>query len=120
MRNGSPALGHRLYRIVTSFDPPRNDFASYGELGIRPKRPLSPREADRWWGLSVFSTEEAAIEKSDDSPWLGRYIATIEIPFDGQVRIEQTGRNRFHFTVRATPEDVRRWVVSIRHLDSVQ
>lgn len=120
MRNGSPVRFLRFYRIVTSLDPPRDDFASYGELGVRPKRPLSPSEEERWWGLSVFSTEEAAAQRSDDSPWIGRYIATIEIPLDAHVRFRQTGRNPYHYTIWARAEDLLRWVVSVRYLDSVQ
>jgi hypothetical protein len=120
MRNGPPIPRQRFYRIVTAMDPPRDDFASYGELGVKPKRPLSPREEDRWWGLSVFSTEEAATQRSDDSPWLGRHIATIEIPLNAQVRIQQTGRNPYHFTIWAPAEHLLRWIIFIRPLDDVQ
>jgi hypothetical protein len=68
----------------------------------------------------VYSTEEAAIEKSDESPWLGRYIATIEIPADARVRFQQTGRNPSHFTIWARPEDLLTWVIFIRFLEDVQ
>lgn len=98
----------------------RDHFASYGELGVRPKRPLTPREEERWWGLSVFDTEPAAEQRSDESPWIGRYIATIEIPPDARVRYQQTSRNPHHFTIWARPEDLLRWVVFVRYLDEVQ
>ncbi|MFN8633086.1 MAG: hypothetical protein U0893_04465 [Chloroflexota bacterium] len=110
----------RYYRIVQHGIVRRRDFASYGELGVQPKRPLSPREQDRWWGISVFSSEEFAIQRSDDSPFLGRYLAVLEIPHNATPRIEQTGRHPGHYTIWARAEDLLGWVISIIDLDGVQ
>ena len=51
--------------------------------------------------------------KATVSPWLGDYVAQVHIPSGEAVRIEQTGRDPFHYTVWAEPEELLSWVVSI-------
>jgi len=110
----------RLYRIVTANPPSRRDFMSHYELGRRPLRPLSRRDYDRWRGVSHFDSLEQAEDKLHESPWLGNFIAEIEIPPKAAVRIQQTGAKRSHYTVWADAGDLLRWIVSVRPISEVQ
>ena len=92
---------------------------SHEALGIPPRRPLSRRERDLWQGVSVHDSLEAARTKGTMSPWLGRYVAEIRIPEDVVVRIEQTGRDRSHYTIWADADDLLSWVVSVTPLEPV-
>ena len=92
---------------------------SHEALGIPPRRPLSRREQDLWRGVSVHDSLEAACAKSSVSPWLGRYVAEIRIPPGVVVRLEQTGRDRSHYTVWADPDDLLSWVVSVGPIEPV-
>ena len=108
-----------LYRLVET-DPPRlRDFLSHEALGMSPRRPLSPRELDRWRGVSHQNSLESALVKGTESPWLGQYVAEIHIPASVTVRIEQTGRDRSHYTDWADPADLLAWAVSVAPIERV-
>lgn len=109
-----------LYRLIQTGRRTLENFMSHEALGIPPRRPLSRREQDRWRGVSHQSSLESALAKGTESPWLGRYIAVVRIPDGAAVRIEQTGRDPFHYTVWAAPEYLLSWVVSVIPLESVQ
>ena len=97
-------MPRRLFRIVKQ-DPPRlQDFLSHAALGVQPRRPLSSRDLDRWRGVSIYSSRSAARGKATDSPWLGSYVAELSLPDnDARLRLEQTGRDREHYTIWAEP-----------------
>ena len=86
---------------------------SYEQLGVTPRRPLSPVDRDRWRGVSHYASFATAVAAARAAPRLGRYIATVRIPVDQAVRVEQTGRDRDHFTVWADPAALLGWVVSV-------
>jgi len=106
-----------LYRIVQTGPPTLRDFMSYGELGVPSRRPLSPRDRDRWHGVSHYLTLEAAQAAARAMPHLGRYIATVRVPSD--VRFERWGRDPYHCTVWADAAALRGWVVSVSPVERV-
>jgi len=110
----------RLFRIVTADPPPRRDLMSYEQLGIVPRRPLTPRDRDRRTGVSHHDSLQAAVNKARESPHLGSYVAEILIPTGIQVRIEQTGRDQTHFTVWASCDQLLSWVRSVTSVADVQ
>ena len=87
---------------------------------MEPRRPLSPRDRDRWQGVSFYASIEAATRKVHDSPWLGDFIAEVEFPPDRNVRIEQTGRDRNHYTVWADASELLTWVVTVVPVEEVE
>jgi hypothetical protein len=55
-------------------------------------------------GVSIFDSLEYAQDRARSFRFLlGRWIVPIRIPHDTHVEIEQTGNDRHHFTVYATP-----------------
>lgn len=70
-------LERLLYRIVPTDPPSLRDFMSYEQLGVRPRRPLSPTDRDRWRGVSDYGSFAAAVAAMRAAPRLGRYIATV-------------------------------------------
>lgn len=103
----------RLYRVVKSDPPMRTDFTSNAALG-RPLRPGSSAEARRLWdGLSVTDTPEGASKLQRRFPQLGAYIAVLDIPMDGQIRVERTLRETGHHTVWGDSGELLRCVVAI-------
>jgi hypothetical protein len=109
-----------LFRLIRSDQASLRDFMSHEALGIPPRRRLSRRDRDRWHGVSHQSTLESALTKASDSPWLGAYVAEVHIPHGATVRIEQTGRDPYHYTVWADPADLLSWVVSVSPVLSVE
>ena len=114
-----------FFRILTTMSPTRVDLLSHHERshherGIRPRRPLTARDRDRWHGLSMFGSYQAASVKSQESPWLGEYVAEVLIPPGALVRIEQAGRDLARFTVWATADDLAAWVRSVQPVADVQ
>jgi hypothetical protein len=89
------------------------DFMSYEELGIPPRRPLSPMARDGWRGFTHYATFAAAAAAARAHPHLGRYIATVRIPDDGSIRFQQTGRDPEHVTIWAEARSLVRSVVSV-------
>lgn len=108
-----------LYRLIQAGRPTLKDFMSHETLGVPPRRPLTRRQHDRWRGVSFQDSLESALTKSTESPWLGRYVAEVRIPVGAAVRIEQTGRDRSHYTVWAEPGDLLSWVVSVVPVEEV-
>ena len=110
----------RLFRILAGPSPVLRDFMSHQSKGLVPRRRLSRVGRDRWAGVSMFDTIEAAASKVRDSPMLGDYVAELEIPADAGVRIEQTGENRAHYTVWGPADALLGWVTSVRNTQDVQ
>lgn len=65
----------------------------------------------------MYDSLEAAIDKARGVAGLGSFIARVEIPDDADVRIEQTSRERAHFTVWAPAALLRSWIADIVSLD---
>lgn len=53
------------------------------------------------------------------SPWLGMWVAEIEIRPGARIRIEQTTRDLAHYTLWADAADLLSWVVAVWHFDDL-
>jgi hypothetical protein len=101
-----------FFRVVRTNPPSLLDFMSNEALGRRPRRPLSERDHDRWRGVSHFDSAELASSAANASPWLGQFVAAVEIPLGAAVRVEQTYRAG-HWTIWGDPADLLALVVSV-------
>lgn len=98
-------MARTFYRVVKRNPPTRDNFLSCEALGIRLLRdtPEARRQAR---GVSVYSRMREAREKSEVSPHLGKYIATLEIPDGSAITFAQTSQNRRHFTHWGESDDL--------------
>ena len=89
----------RLHRIVRTDSPTIDDFTSEFARG-RPPRSADPEVVRLSSGLSAYSTLALARVKARQYPFLGSYVAMIELHEGGAVRWERTlPRSRGHHTV---------------------
>lgn len=109
-----------LYRLVQTDPPTIRDFLSYAALGVVPRRPLTPRQADQWDGVSHYASAATAQARARLSPRFGTYILELRLPRGAQARVEQIGRDPDHYTVWAEPSDLLGWVASVEPLEDVQ
>ena len=107
-----PAAVRTFYRLIPTEQPTEDDFWSDKELG-EPRPRGDPELVRMWEGISVLNTETQARNKGRDLPWLGRYIAVLEIPQGGPITYQRTGRGRGHFTLWGAPGDLLRCVVRV-------
>jgi hypothetical protein len=102
-----------VYRIVRNNPPTLADFTSNAAKGL-PLRDDSPEMRRLWDGISVYATEAQARNKATQFPYLGAYLARLDVPDGAAVRIERTIRNsRGHHTLWGNPADLLRCVVVI-------
>jgi hypothetical protein len=101
-----------FYRLIPTERPTVDDFRSDKDLGEPPPRG-DPELVRMWQGISVNNTETQARNKGRDLPWLGGYIAVLEIPAGGTITYRRTGRGRGHYTVWGDPNDLLRCVVRV-------
>src|SRR5713101_6790995 len=92
-----------FYRIVHSARPSVADFASAEALGSQPPND-EPETLRLWGGISVYDTLSRAAAKSRRYPWLGAFVAKLDVPDEADVRAERTTKSRGHHTVWAAPE----------------
>lgn len=105
-----------FYRIVLDDPPSRTDFLSDQARGKR--RPTDSTKRDLYEGLSVYSTLAQAVRKALDFPLLGGYVAELQIPEQGPIRIARTlPGSRGHHTFWGTPEEIHRCVVAVTPVD---
>jgi hypothetical protein len=64
-------------------------------------------------GISVFSTEQQARNKARDYPFLGAYIARLEIPAEAPIRVERTLSTRGHHTIWGDADQLLHYVVAV-------
>lgn len=94
--------GHRrFYRIVRSRPPTFRDFVAPAATG-RPA-PGEPHIDRLWTAVSLWTSVEAARSRARRYPWLGRFIAVLEINAWPGVRIEKT-LGRGHVSAWAEPD----------------
>jgi hypothetical protein len=79
-----------------------------------------PETLRLWDGMSVWATETQARNKARAYPWLGRYIARLELPPAAPVRWERTLGSRGHHTLWGQPAVVLACVVSVTPVQEVQ
>jgi hypothetical protein len=99
----------RFYRIARNSPPTRDDFLSHVAQAkvLRRDDPESRRLAE---GLSVWATEAQARRQARGLPWLGRYIAALDVPEDGPIKFEKT-RGAGHYTLWCAPGEALNCVV---------
>ncbi len=99
-------------RLVHSDPPGEQDFRSDEACG----EPLPVGDAARdrrWQGVSVFSTEAQARKLGRLVPRLGRFIAEVAVPHEGDITFARTGRSRGHFTLWGHPGELVRRVTRV-------
>ena len=62
----------------------------------------------------MLATERQAVARARRYPWLGTYVAKLELP--SSIRIERTLRTRGHHTVWADPDELLRAVLRVIRL----
>jgi hypothetical protein len=101
-----------LYRIVLTDPPSHADFLSEASRGIT--RRVRPEYERLRSGVSVFDTEERARQRAAKWPWLGGFIAELDLPDEGgSIRYERTTDSRGHYTLWGQPEDLTGRVVRV-------
>jgi hypothetical protein len=102
-----------VYRIVRTDPPTLADFTSNATKGL-PVRDDAPEARRLWDGLSVYATEAQARNKARQFPYLGRYVARLDIPQGTPIRIERTiPHSRGHHTLWGEPALLLRAVVAV-------
>lgn len=91
-----------FYRIVLTDPPTVEDFLSYQVQGRTPAT-TDPEAFRLWSGISVYATEAQARRQALAYPFLGPYLARLEIPDTGPIRFERTTRSRGHYTLWGEP-----------------
>ena len=107
-----PAAVRTFYRLIPAEQPTERDFLSDKDLG-EPAPRDDPELLRMWEGISVNNTEAQARNKGRDLPWLGRYIAVLDIPEGGPITYQRTGRSRGHHTLWGEPSELLRCVVRV-------
>lgn len=90
-----------FYRIALTNPPSVDDFLSDKARGEPP--PPDPNHYHLWDGISVFNTETQARNKGRDYPFLGSFIAQLDIPDNAPVRWARTLRTPGHHSVWGDP-----------------
>ena len=100
------------YRIVRADPPTLDDFTSFLAKGISVKT-ADPEVLRLHSGISVNATEQQARNRAHDMPWLGTFIARLEVPEGSMIRSERTLRTRGHHTLWAGPAELVACVVDV-------
>ena len=95
-------MARRFYRLVRSNPPSLDDFRSNKAKGIPLARP-DPEVALLWDGISVYATETQARNQARAKPWLGAYVAELEIADGDPVTFRRSGTGRGHHTLWGEP-----------------
>lgn len=93
------------YRIVRGSDVSEDDFKPAKELG----KPLLDPALERQWaeGVSVYATFDRAANRARRYRYrLGRFVATVTLPIDTSVEVEQSGNDPLHYTLYANPRQL--------------
>src|SRR5688500_13428661 len=111
--SNQPRATITLYRVVQTDPPTVRDFLSQQVLGI-PLKHETAKVRRLWDGLSVYRTVEQARMRAQQTPRLGRYIATLVIPLDDdRIVIELDNGRNGHCTVWGSPWLLRSFVASL-------
>lgn len=105
-------MARRFYRIVKTDPPAEIDFTSNEALGIVPYR-RDPETLRLWDGISMYDSEGRARRKARDFPWLGSYIAAVDVPETGELRYERTTSSRGHYTLWGDPSTLRAMIAAV-------
>ncbi|MDP9359058.1 MAG: hypothetical protein M3R02_28010 [Chloroflexota bacterium] len=117
----SQGADRTFYRVIPQVEPTANDFLSDKELGEPPPASNDPIELRMWEGVSFNNSETQARIKATDLPFLGAYVAVVEIEGANPViTYKRTGKSRGHYTLWGNAGEMVRCVVRvIRAADGV-
>ncbi len=80
------------------------------------KQPLRP-DADALRlasGVSVYATQGQALNRARSMPWLGTFVAELDVPEGGGIIWQRTDRRtRGHHTLWGTPEELLATVIAV-------
>src|ERR671914_1077446 len=97
-------------RIIRANLAAEADFLSDKARGLPPRND-EPLTLHVWDGISVYRTLAQAQRKARDYPFLGRFIAELDIDIDSpDIRVEKT-YGRGHHTLWGAPATLLRSVV---------
>lgn len=102
---------HVFFRIVRSDSPVETDFFSLAERG-RPL-PANVKPPELWEGVSVYDTETQARRIARLRPYLGAFLARVEIEPGSSVRIARTGGTPGHHTLWTSPWELLSRVTAV-------
>jgi len=108
-----------LHRIVRSNPPSLVDFTSGAALG-HPLAHASPETFSLHAGLSAFRTIHQARAMARRNPRLGPFIAVLDIPDDGAIRVERTTHRPGHYTVWGAPDTILECVIAVSPVSDVE
>lgn len=102
-------MDRAFYRIVRSEHPTLDDFKSARELG----KPLVRRYLREWAeGISVHDDLDHSIAHARDNRLrLGCHVAKMVIPDGGSIELAQTTRDRHHYSIYASAQELLSLVV---------
>ena len=107
---------HLLYRIVRTNPPTLRDVTSKAALGL--VDPAADAETKRLEsGLSMYRTLAQARRKARAFPFLGRYIAVVDLTGVESVVVECTTSSSGHYTVWGEPEVILACVMAVESLE---
>lgn len=105
-------MAEAFFRIVRTDPATESDFLSDKARGVPPRND-EPLTLHVWDGISVYRTLAQARRKARDYPFLGSFIAELNIDVDiPLIRVEKTF-GRGHFTLWGPPVVLLRAVVTI-------
>jgi hypothetical protein len=94
-----------FFRIVRSERPGHDDFRSQRGGGEPEPEPGDDDLAVALWaGVSTFATEVQARNKARDMPFLGSYIAHLDVPDGPDLPHARTTRTRGQWTLWGRPD----------------
>src|SRR5215213_3925060 len=105
-------MARSFYRLVRSNPPTLDDFRSNQAKGIPMARP-DPEVALLWSGISVYATEAQARNQAKAKPWLGAFIAELEVDENDPITFRRSGTGRGHHTLWWEPEELGARVLRI-------
>ena len=99
-----------FYRIIREGLAAETDFLSDKARGLPPRND-DPLTIHVWDGISVYRTLAQAQRKARDYPFLGQFIAELDVDIDTPgIRVEKT-YGRGHHTLWGDPATLLRLVV---------
>jgi hypothetical protein len=101
-----------FYRIVKTDPPTEADFRSMAAVGRR-LRVDTPENRRLFAGVSVYNSLEAATRTANEYPKIGRFVAVLAIPEEGEIHWEQTTAEPSHYTLWGDPASLLAAVISV-------
>jgi hypothetical protein len=110
LAEGEELTVFRIVRVADPADPAFVDsFRSHAELGLPPRGPEAAHQVI-YEGVSVYESQEAAVETARRWPRIGGYVAELRLTSETGVLYLRWGQSG-HLTLWADPLTLTRAVV---------